>query len=84
MATAIEVLGYLIPDGGWVLRGNEYEDIEFVEATPITKTQFKAGFAQFDKWKSDKDAAELAAKAAAHAKLEALGLTADDLKALGL
>jgi hypothetical protein len=84
MATAIEVLGYLIPDGGWVLRGKEFEDIEFIEAKPITKAQFTAGFAQYDKWKADKDAAEVAARAAAEAKLAALGLTADDLKALGL
>ena len=34
--------------------------------------------------KAEKDAAELAAKVAAEAKLAALGLTTDDLKALGL
>jgi hypothetical protein len=84
MATPSEVLGYLIPDGGYVLRGSEYEGIEFIEAEPITKAQFEAGFAQYDAWKAKQDAAAVAAKDAAQAKLTALGLTADDLKALGL
>ncbi len=34
--------------------------------------------------KAEQEAAQTAAKASAQAKLEALGLTADDLKALGL
>jgi len=46
--------------------------------------------AEFKEWddsnnaKAAKDAAEIAKKAAAEAKLAALGLTADDLKSLGL
>jgi hypothetical protein len=84
MATIQQVLGMLIPDGGYVARGDEYEGIEFLECEPITKAQFEAGFAQFDAWKAEQNAQATAAKAAAEAKLAALGLTADDLKALGL
>ncbi len=84
MATLSQVLGMLIPNGGYVAYGDEYEGIQFIEATPITKAQFEAGFAQFDAWKSEQDAKAEADKAAAQAKLAALGLTADDLKALGL
>jgi hypothetical protein len=84
MATSVEVLQMLIPTGGWVLRGDDYEGIEFIEATPITKAQFTAGFAQYDSWKAEQDAKAAADKAAAQAKLAALGLTTDDLKALGL
>jgi hypothetical protein len=84
MATIQNVLGMLIPNGGYVARGNEYEGIEFIECEPITKAQFTAGFAQYDKWKTDKEAQAAADKASATAKLEALGLTADDLTALGL
>ena len=84
MATGADVLGMLIPTGGWVLTGNDYEGIEFIEAKPITKAQFEAGFAQFDAWKAKEDAKAEAAKVNAMAKLEALGLTADDLRALGL
>lgn len=84
MATSLEVLLMLIPEGGWVLQGDEYEGIEFIECEPISKAQFEAGFAQYDAWKAQQDAAKAAQKAAAQAKLEALGLTTDDLKALGL
>jgi hypothetical protein len=84
MATNTEVLNFLIPQGGWVAYGEEYEGIQFLECDPITKKQFTDGFAQYDAWKAAKDAAAAADKASATAKLEALGLTADDLKALGL
>jgi hypothetical protein len=84
MATTKQVLKMLLPDGGYVSRGENFEDIEFIEAKPITKSQFEAGFAQFDAWQSDQDSAALATKQAAQAKLTALGLTTDDLKALGL
>ena len=84
MAKGSDVLSMLIPNGGWVITGNDYEGIQFIEATPITKAQFEAGFAQYDAWKAEQDAKAEADKAAAQAKLAALGLTADDLKALGL
>jgi hypothetical protein len=84
MATGADVLEMLIPTGGWSITGNDYEGIEFNEATPITKAQFQAGFAQYDAWKAEKDAQAVAKKEAALGKLAALGLTGDDLKALGL
>lgn len=84
MATADQVLSMLIPNGGWAIQGNQYEDIEFLEAEPITKKQFQDGFAQFDAWKTEQEAQAKDKKAAAEAKLTALGLTADDLRALGL
>jgi len=37
MAKGFEVLSMLIPNGGWVISGNEYEGIEFLECEPITK-----------------------------------------------
>ena len=84
MATTRDVLGMLIPNGGYVAVGEDYEGIQFLECDAITKAQFTAGFAQYDAWKAEQDAKAEADKAAATAKLEALGLTADDLKALGL
>ena len=84
MATPAEVLSFLIPDGGYVLTGNTYEGLTFVECEPISKAEFEAGFAQYDAWKAQQDAAKVVAKEAAEAKLAALGLNADDLKALGL
>lgn len=84
MAYAYEVLSYLIPDGGWIQLGEKYEEIQFISCEPITKAEFEAGFAQYDAWKAEQDAKVAADKEAAQAKLAALGLTSDDLKALGL
>jgi hypothetical protein len=84
MAQTYEVLEMLLPNGGWYIMGEEYEGIQFLECEPITKAQFTAGFAQYDAWKAEQDTKAAAAKKSAQAKLEALGLTVDDLKALGL
>jgi len=84
MARADEVLTMLIPNGGWIATGDDYEGIQFIDCEAITKAQFTAGFTQYDAWKAAQDAQAISDKASATAKLEALGLTADDLKALGL
>ncbi len=84
MATSADVLGMLIPNGGWVQLGSKYEDIKFIDCASITEKQWKDGFAQYDAWKAEQNAAQAAAKAAAQAKLAALGLTVEDLQALGL
>jgi len=85
MATGSDVLTMLLPQGGWIISGDDFNGITWVDDRPrCTKTQFEAGFAQYDAWKAEQDAEKAAAKAAAEAKLEALGLSADNLKALGL
>ena len=84
MAQGSEVLGMLIPSGGWILTGEDYEGIQFLECEPITKKQFEDGFAQYDAWKAEQDIVKATAKAAAKGKLAALGLTVSDLEALGL
>ena len=84
MAKGYEVLNYLLPQGGWYISGDDYEGIQFLECNPITKAQFEAGFGKYDVWKTEQEAKAAADKASAQAKLTALGLTVDDLKALGL
>ena len=85
MAKSYEVLSFLRPDGGYRQVGTDYEGITFEpQCEPFTKEEYEAGFAQYDAWKVEQDEAKAQAKALAEAKLEALGLTADDLKALGL
>jgi hypothetical protein len=79
MATSLEVLLMLIPQGGWVLQGDEYEGIEFIECEPITKAEFEQGFAQYDAWKAKQDSEKAAQKAAL---LDRLGITEDDAKLL--
>jgi hypothetical protein len=84
MAKGGEVLTMLCPEKEWVISGDDFDSIQWIKGEPITKAQFEAGFAQYDAWKAEQDSKAQADKAAAQAKLAALGLTADDLKALGL
>ncbi len=84
MKTCHKVLDMLLPNSEYVMRGESYDSITFISGETITKEQFEAGFTKYDAWKAEQDAAQAAKKAAAEAKLAALGLTADDLKALGL
>ena len=79
MATGAEVLCMLQPKGGWVIYGNEYEGIQFLECEPITKAQFEAGFAQYDAWKTEQEAAKTAAK---QALLDKLGITQEEAQLL--
>jgi hypothetical protein len=75
MARADQVLTMLIPSGGWIATGDEYEGIQFIDCEPITNGEFTAGFDQYDAWKSKQDAKAVADKAALLAKL---GITADE------
>jgi hypothetical protein len=85
MARSYELLEMLCDGVEYICRGLTYGDIDWLGNKPaITKAQFESGFAQYDAWKAEQDAAKAAAKASAEAKLEALGLTTDDLRALGL
>ena len=85
MITAGQVLTMLCGDVLWSCSGNDYENINWFDKQPaITKKQFDDGFAQYDAWKTEQDATKAQAKATAEGKLAALGLTTDDLRALGL
>ena len=85
MATSLEVLRFLCPAGGWIIVGDEFSGITWVDERPrCTEAEFKAGFAQYDAWKNEQNALEQAAKEAAQAKLLALGLTEADLIAMGI
>ena len=79
MANAAQVLEMLLPNGGWYISGEDYEGIQFLQCEPITKAQFQAGFAQYDAWKAEQDAAKEAQR---QAILDRLGLTADEAKLL--
>ena len=75
MARGTEVLEMLIPQGGWIIVGNEYEGITFLNCDPITKQEFEAGFDKVDAFKAEQEAKRAADKAAL---LERLGITADE------
>lgn len=85
MATSMEVMSYLRPNGGYVQVGHDYEGITFEpQCEPFTKEEYLAAFNLVDAAKLQAEADAIVAKAAAEAKLAALGLTPEDLKALGL
>jgi hypothetical protein len=79
MAQGYQIVEMLIPNGGWVMTGDTYEGIEFIDCEPITKAQFEAGFAEYDAWKAEQDSAKAAQKAAL---LDRLGITQDEAKLL--
>ena len=82
MASSSDVLLMLIPNGGYVQRGEDYEGIDFLECEPITKKQYLDGFEKADKAKAKAEADKAAAKVSAQTKLAALGLTEDEVKAI--
>ncbi len=79
MVTGADVLEFLIPGGGWTITGNDYEAITFIEATPISKAEFEAGFPKAQEAKNKALALQNAKKAAL---LEKLGITEDEARLL--
>jgi hypothetical protein len=75
MNKIVKVLQSLLPDGGFAVYGDTYEDIVFIEAQPISKAAFQKAFDSYDS-----DVLALAAKAQADkaALLAKLGITADE------
>jgi hypothetical protein len=85
MAKSAEVLAYLRPDGGYVQVGHEYEGITFEpQCEPFTKAEYEAAFEIVDQLKIEQVNQASIKREGAIAKLQALGLDEDDLKALGL
>jgi hypothetical protein len=80
MATGTDVLNMLLPQGGWIISGDDFNSIIWVDERPrCTEAEFEAGFAQYDAWKAEQDAKAATDKAALLAKL---GITADEAKLL--
>ena len=85
MANGSDVLEMLVSKGGWIISGNDYSGITWIDdKVKISQEEFEAGFTAYDSWKAEKEAQVIAAKTVAQTKLAALGLTTDDLRALGL
>jgi hypothetical protein len=79
MATYIEVLHYLSPGKSFHSFGETYEDIIWEDGSPrFTKEEFLATFETVDQIKNEKSQARVSALT----KLQALGLTEDEAKAI--
>jgi hypothetical protein len=75
----------LCPGKEWTLSGDNYADLVWLsDGTAPTLEEVVTEIALLPTKKAEKEAQILATKASAEAKLAALGLTTDDLKALGL
>lgn len=86
MSYLAKAIWKLCPNAEFSFTNEDYATIKWdvLEGTAPTKTQIDAAIEQVKTEESEATAAALAAKEAAQAKLAALGLTTDDLKALGL
>jgi len=80
MANGGDVLTMLCPAGGWIITGDDFDSVIWVDERPrCTQAQFAAGFAEYDAWKVEQDSKAAADKAALLAKL---GINADEAKLL--
>jgi hypothetical protein len=76
----------LRPDAEFSYTDEDYSTIKWdkLEGNPPTQAEIDAAIEQIKTDETNAEAQAAAAKEAAQAKLAALGLTTDDLKALGL
>ena len=81
----ITALNYLVPKKEWTLSGDNYADLVWLsDGNPPTLAEIEAEIALIETRKQQAKIDKENARLAAEAKLTALGLTSDDLKALGL
>jgi hypothetical protein len=84
MTTTAQAIASLRPNTEWTMNGDDVEGIiwhtEGVQ--PLTAKEVAAEVKRLEKAAADEAAAREAAKASALAKLEALGLTADEAQAI--
>ena len=76
----------LRPNAEYVLSGNDIKNIVWVtsDVKAVTQAEYDAEYKKQSDLYAENEVKAATAKSIAQAKLEALGLTADDLKALGL
>tara|TARA_R110000868_G_scaffold98940_1_gene272409 strand:- start:85 stop:345 length:261 start_codon:yes stop_codon:yes gene_type:complete len=86
MSDITKAIFKLRPDSEFSLTNNDYSTIKWdkLEGNPPTQAEIDAALTQVEADELAAKAKVEADKATAQAKLAALGLTADDLKALGL
>jgi len=74
------------PDASWVLDGDTYDGLTWLSDTPKpTQAELDAAWPAVQQARADAAAARVAAKQSAVSKLEALGLSVDEIReAFGL
>ena len=79
----IKSLTFIRPNAEFIARGDELEWLDEIQIEP-TQSEIEAGWIAYQAAQAAEAEAKAAAKSAAQAKLAALGLTVEDLTALGL
>lgn len=74
-----DIMDLLRPDGGWIMVGDDYEGIEFIDCVPVTKAEFNKALSDYPKLLTDRKAKAESNKAALLVKL---GITAEEAKLL--
>jgi len=84
MITTAEAVMSLRPGAEWSMSGDDVEGITWhtPDVEPLTTSEVQAEMLRLEQAAIDEAAAREAAKASALAKLEALGLTADEAAAI--
>jgi hypothetical protein len=84
MITTQQAVMSLRPGAEWTMNGDDVENITWhtPDVQPLTSKQVAAEVKRLEQAEIDEAAAREAAKASALAKLEALGLTADEAQAI--
>jgi hypothetical protein len=84
MITTAEAVASLRPGAEWSMSGDDVEGITWHTegVQPLTAKEVSAEVKRLEKAAADEATAREAAKASALAKLEALGLTADEAQAI--
>lgn len=77
-----DVLTFIKPDSQWVITGNEYEGIQWLNEIIVTKEELETGIKVYQKHIEKMENDKASAKASAQAKLAALGLTEDEVRAI--
>jgi hypothetical protein len=84
MINTQQAVASLRPGAEWSMNGDDVEGITWhtPDVEPLTTAEVQAEMARLQQAAIDEAAAKEAAKASALAKLEALGLTADEAQAI--
>jgi hypothetical protein len=84
MITTAQAVSSLRPGAEWTMSGDDVEGIIWhtPDVEPLTTAEVQAEMLRLEQAAADEAAAKEAAKASALAKLEALGLTADEAAAI--
>lgn len=77
-----DVLTLIQPDSQWIITGNEYEGIQWLNEITVTKEELLTGIEVYKKHIEKIENDKTVAKTSAQAKLAALGLTPDEVTAI--